>query len=386
MADIQPFRIDVPQDALDDLTARLDAVRWPTEVVAGDWRRGVPVGYLRELVDHWRAGFDWRAQEQHLNAFPQFVTEIDGQRIHFLHVRSPEPDALPLVLTHGWPGSVAEFRDVIGPLTDPVAHGGRAEDAFHVVVPSIPGFGFSGPVAGPGWTEYRVATAWAELMHRLGYGRYGAQGGDVGAGVSPALGAVAPDRVVGVHVNAATIGFMPLGPVDDDELATMTDVERARVDRIGRFMADQFGYAQIQSTRPQTLSYGLTDSPVGQLAWIVEKFAEWTDEAHPLPEQAVDRDHLLTNVMIYWLTATAGSSANIYWEGAHDPAAWAPAPPSGVPTGVAVFGQDIAIRRYAEAGHHVTHWSDFATGGHFAAMETPDLLVDDVRAFFATVR
>lgn len=386
MADIQPFRIDIPQTQLDDLAARLDAARWPSEAVENDWSRGVPVGYLRGLVEYWRSGYDWREQERRLNTFPQYVTEIDGQRIHFLHVLSPEPDALPLVLTHGWPGSIAEFLDVIGPLTDPVAHGGRAEDAFHLVIPSIPGFGFSGPVHGPGWTGTRVAAAWAELMSRLGYERYGAQGGDVGAGISPALARLVPDRVVGVHVNAATVGFMPFGPVDQDELATMSEVERSRVERIAQFMSDQFGYAQIQSTRPQTLSYGLTDSPVGQLAWIVEKFAEWTDVAHPLPEQAVDRDHLLTNVMIYWLTGTAGSSANIYWEGAHDPAGWAPVPSSGVPTGVAVFGQDIAIRRYAEPNHHITHWTDFDDGGHFAAMETPDELVGDVRAFFATVR
>jgi pimeloyl-ACP methyl ester carboxylesterase len=384
--DIQPFRIDVPQEALDELMSRLAATRWPTEVVEDDWTRGVPVGYLRALVEYWRSGFDWRVQERALNAFPQFTTEIDGQRVHFLHVRSAEPDALPLVLTHGWPGSVAEFRDVIGPLVDPVSHGGRPEDAFHVVAPSIPGFGFSAPLAGPGWTEDRVGSAWVELMSRLGYERYGAQGGDLGSGISPALGRHAPDRVVGVHVNAATVGFMPFGPVDEDELTAMTDVERGRVARIERFMGDQFGYAQIQSTRPQTLSYGLTDSPVGQLAWIVEKFAEWTDADHPLPEQAVERDHLLTDVMIYWLTATAGSSANVYWEGAHDPAGWTPVPSSGVPTGVAVFGQDISIRRYAEAGHHITHWSDFTVGGHFAAMETPDLLVGDVRAFFATVR
>jgi pimeloyl-ACP methyl ester carboxylesterase len=383
---IRRYRIEVAQAELEDLQARLAAVRWPSEVVPRDWTRGVPVDYLRGLVEYWRHDFDWRAQEARLNGFDQFTTEIDGQDIHFLHVRSPELDALPLVLTHGWPGSIAEFLEVIGPLTDPVAHGGNAADAFHLVIPSLPGFGFSGPVQGPGWTEARIATAWVELMARLGYTRYGAQGGDLGAGISPDVGRAAPDRVVGVHVNAATVGFIPWGEVDEAELATMTDTERDRVARLGHFMADQFGYAQLQSTRPQTLSYGLTDSPVGQLAWIVEKFAEWTDLAKPLPDQAVDRDHMLTNVMIYWLTGTAGSSANIYWEGAHDPTAWTPKPPSGVPTGVAAFGNDVAIRRYGEQNHNIVHWSDFPTGGHFAAMETPDLLVNDIRAFFSDLR
>lgn len=386
MNDIHPFRIDVPTTDLDDLRARLAATRWPTELVAGDWSRGVPVGYLRDLATYWQSGYDWYAQQERLNSFPQFTTEIDGQNIHFLHVRSAEPEALPLVLTHGWPGSFVEFLQIVAPLTDPVGHGGRAADAFHLVIPSVPGFGFSGPLHEPGWTETRVAATWAELMRRLGYERYGAQGGDLGAGISPDLARIAPDHVVGVHVNAATVGFMPLGPVDDAELTSMTDVERDRVGRIAAFMQDQFGYAQIQGTRPQTLSYALTDSPVGQLAWIAEKFAEWTDSAHPLPDQAVDRDHLLTNVMIYWLTGTAGSAANIYWEGMHDSAGWTPKVRSGVPTGVANFSQDVAIRRYAEPEHHIVHWSDHPTGGHFAAMETPDLLVDDIRTFFGALR
>jgi len=317
---------------------------------------------------------------------PQFLTTIDGQRIHFLHVRSPEEGALPLLLTHGWPGSVVEFLDVIGPLSDPRARGGDAADAFHLVIPSIPGFGFSSPLAGAGWDTQRVAAAFVELMARLGYERYGAQGGDYGAIVSPAVGRLAPERVVGVHVNAATAGFMPYAPPSEAELAELTDVERARVERLQHYMAEQAGYMQLQSTRPQTLAHALTDSPVGQLAWIVEKFREWTDPAAVVPEDAVPRDHLLTNVTLYWLTGTAGSSANFYYEVAHAGGWGQEIERSPVPTGVAAFSTDIAIRRYAEAANTITHWSDFDRGGHFAAMEAPDLFVGDVRAFFRTVR
>jgi epoxide hydrolase len=381
---IRPFRIDIPQADLDDLRQRLARTRWPDELPGIGWSRGVPVDYLKQLAGYWRDGYDWRKHEARLNELPQFTTTIDGQNIHFLHVRSPEPEALPLILTHGWPGSVVEFLDVIGPLADPRAHGGDPGDAFHLVIPSLPGYGLSGPTREPGWTTDRIAVAWAELMARLGYRRYGAQGGDWGAFVSPELGRIDPEHVVGVHVNAATIGFIPFGGVDPEELATFTDAEKARVERLNRFMSDQYGYFQIQATRPQTLAYGLTDSPVGQLAWIVEKFKEWTDAAAELPTDAVDRDHLLTNVMLYWLTGTAGSSAGTYYENMHA-GSWGK-PPSTTPTGVAVFAEDVAIRRYAEGGNNIVHWTDFDRGGHFAAMEAPDLLVGDVRAFFRQLR
>jgi pimeloyl-ACP methyl ester carboxylesterase len=384
-AEIRSFRIDIPQADLDDLADRLARTRWPDELPGVGWSRGVPLDYIKELAEYWREGYDWREWEAKLNSYPQFTTAIDAQNIHFLHVRSSEPDALPLILTHGWPGSVAEFMEIIGPLTDPRAHGGDPADAFHVVAPSIPGFGLSGPTREAGWTEQRVAEAWAELMRRLAYERYGAQGGDVGAGVSPKLGRVAPEKVVGVHVNAATVGFMPFPPLEESELDELSDIEKARVDRIGQFMGDMFGYAQIQSTRPQTLAYGLTDSPVGQLAWIVEKFKEWTHPRAGLPEDSVDRDHMLTNVMLYWLTATAGSSARIYYEGAHA-GGWGAPERSTVPTGVAVVSEDISIRRYAEREHNIVHWTDFDRGGHFAAMEEPDLLVGDVRTFFRGLR
>jgi pimeloyl-ACP methyl ester carboxylesterase len=382
---IRPFRVEVPQADLKDLRNRLAGTRWPDELPGVGWRYGVPLEYLKELAEYWRTTYDWRKHEARLNEFPQFITTIDGANLHFLHVRSPEADALPLIMTHGWPGSIVEFLDIIGPLTDPRAHGGDRADAFHVVVPSIPGFGFSGPTRDAGWTEGRVARAFAELMRQLGYERYGAHGGDLGAGISPELGRADAGHVVGVHVNAATIGFMPFPPLAEAELAELTDIEKDRVARIEHFMRDQFGYAQIQSTRPQTLAYGLTDSPVGQLAWIVEKFKEWTHPATDLPEAAIDRDRILTNVTIYWLTGTAGSSARIYYEGAHTNA-WGQAERSPTPTGVAAFAEDISIRRYAERGNNIVHWSDFDRGGHFAAMEAPDLLVGDVRKFFRRMR
>jgi pimeloyl-ACP methyl ester carboxylesterase len=383
--DIQPFRIDVPQADLDDLRDRLARTRWPDELPGVGWDYGVPLGYLKELAGYWRTAYDWRKQEARLNDFPQFTTTIDGAKVHFLHARSAEPNAIPLIITHGWPGSIVEFVEVIEPLTDPRAHGGDPADAFHVVAPSIPGFGFSGPTRETGWNINRVAKAWTELMRRLGYERYGAQGGDFGAIASPELGRLAPDHVIGVHVNAASVGFIPFPPVDEAELATLTDAERARVDAIQHFTTEEWGYNAIQSTRPQTLAYALTDSPAGQLAWIVEKFKAWTDNAAELPEDAVERDHILTNVMVYWLTGTAGSAARIYYENTHT-ASWAPPERSTVPTGVAVFSRDVAIRRYAERANTIVHWSEFDRGGHFAAMEAPDLLVDDVRAFFRRFR
>jgi len=371
--EIRPFRIDIPQSDLDDLRERLAGTRWPEQLPGTSWEKGAPVQELRELAEYWRDSYDWRAQEKRLNEYPQYLTEIDGQTIHFLHVVSPEPDAFPLILTHGWPGSVVEFLDVIGPLSDPRAHGGDPSTAFHLVIPSIPGFGFSRPLSSPGWDSRRTASAFASLMARLGYARYGAQGGDFGALISPDLGRVDPEHVVGVHVNAATVGFIPFGEVDESGL---TDLEKDRAARIKRFMTEGNGYFQIQGTRPQTIAYGLNDSPVGQLAWIIDKFHEW---AHV----AIDRDRVLTNVMLYWLTGTAGSAANMYYELMHS-GTWPT--PSGVPTAVAAFAHDIAIRSAAEQANTIARWTDFDTGGHFAAMESPDLLVADVREFFAGLR
>ncbi len=377
-ADIEPFRIDVPQADLDDLRDRLARTRWPDELPGAGWDYGIPLDYTRELAEYWRTGYDWRAHEARLNEFGQFTTTIDGQRIHFLHVRSAVPDALPLVITHGWPGSVAEFMNIIGPLTDPAASGGSAGDAFHLVIPSIPGYGFSGPTVDRGWDVRRVARAWAELMARLGYERYGAQGGDWGAIISRELGLTDPEHVAGVHLN-----MLITRPPED--LGELTEEEIRRLQAARDFRATGSGYNMIQSTRPQTLAYGLTDSPAGQLAWITEKFYEWTDSG--LPHEVVDRDQLLTNVTLYWLTGTAGSSARLYYE-TRQARAWNPVARSEVPTGVAVFPREIApaIRRFAEQSDNITHWSEFDRGGHFAAMEVPDLLVGDVRAFFRQLR
>ncbi|MEU9479339.1 epoxide hydrolase family protein [Streptomyces sp. NPDC048191] len=389
---LAPFRLSVPQSDLDDLHERLDRTRWPAELPGAGWEYGVPAGYLRELVRYWRHEYDWRAAEAELNRWPQFTTTIDGAHVHFAHVRSPEPQATPLLLTHGWPGSIVEFLDVVGPLTDPVAHGGDAADAFHVVVPGIPGFGLSGPTTERGWEARRVADAWVELMRRLGYERFGLQGGDWGAAISRELGRAHPGRVIGVHLNLLP-GAQAATEPTEEELAELGPEERERALRSWRrweeWSREGAGYAALQSTRPHTLAYALTDSPVGQLAWIVEKFREWAD-CEDLPEEAVDRDRLLTNVMLFWLTGTAGSSARIYYERAHttgDRTA-RPAEPSTAPTALAVFPADpqIPLRHKAERTENLVRWTEFDRGGHFAAMEEPDLLIADVRAFFRRLR
>jgi epoxide hydrolase len=381
---MRPFRIEVPQADLDDLRRRIAATRWPSEVPGVGWSRGVPVEYLKELAEYWHSSYDWRAAEERLNGYPQFITEIDGSDVHFLHVRSPEPGARPLILTHGWPGSVVEFLDVIGPLTDPAAHGGDPADAFHVVIPSIPGYGFSGPTGQTGWDIRRVARAWATLMSDLGYDRYFVQGGDWGMAISLELGLADPEHVAGVHLNF----FVTFPPDDPSAFAELDEADLARLNFGAGFADDGTGWQKIQSTRPQTLAYALTDSPVGQLAWIVEKFKEWTD-SDKAPEDAISRDDILTNVSLYWLTATAGSSAQLYYESTHLNAdyvkTWGGPWPLTMPVGVAVFPRDAAlpIRRWAERIlPTLTHWSEFDRGGHFAAMEQPELLVGDVRAFF----
>jgi epoxide hydrolase len=378
---MRPFRIEVSQSDLDDLYRRIDGTRWPDEIPGVGWDRGVPLGYLKELAGYWRSGFDWRAAEARLNEFPQFVTEIDGVNVHFLHVRSAVPDALPLILTHGWPGTVAEFLEVIGPLTDPVAHGGDVADAFHLVIPSVPGYAFSGSTGQVGWDTGRVAGAWKELMRRLGYERYAVQGGDWGMPISLRLGLADPEHVVGVHLNMC----VTFPPPDPSALEGLDEADLARLDHAARFMQDGMGYMRIQSTRPQTLSYALTDSPVGQLAWIAEKYKEWTDSP-------VNTDHILTAVSIYWLTATAGSSAQLCYESGHMTAdvvrTWAGPWPLAMPVAVASFPKDAVrpVRRFAEQiMPTLTQWTEFDRGGHFPALEQPELLVNDIRTFTRTL-
>ncbi|MBV9820698.1 MAG: epoxide hydrolase [Actinobacteria bacterium] len=381
-----PFRIEIAERELTDLGHRLARTRWPDEVGGQGWQRGVPLAYLRDLAEYWRTSFDWRAAEARLNSHPQFTTEIDGTTIHFLHVRSPEPDAVPLLLSHGWPGSVAEFLDVIGPLSDPRGHGHPEAQAFHLVIPSLPGYGFSGPLREPGWDIGRIAGAFAELMRRLGYRRYLAQGGDFGAGITLTLGAVDAEHLLGAHVNLLVLG-PSADPADTENLSAD---DQARLAKYPEFKEYGSGYMKVMATRPQTLAYSLTDSPVGQLAWIVEKFAEWTDSA-AVPEDAVDRDLMLTTVTIYWLTRTAGSSAGLYYEIApYLPIAGFPEQPqrNPVPLGVSVFGHDmfLPVRRHADRDFpDIRLWREHEHGGHFAAMEQPAVLVADLRDFAATL-
>jgi len=358
---ITPFRIAIPQADLDDLRARLTNTRRPAQVPDVGWSRGVPLEWLEELLAQWTTSYDWRETEARLNAYPQFTTEIDGQNIHFLHVRSPHENATPLILLHGWPGSVVEFLDVIEPLT-------AGDEPFHLVIPSHPNFGFTGP-AGAGWDSHRIATAYAELMARLGYERYFAQGGDFGAFIAPDLGRVDAEHVVAVHVNAATVGFMPFEAPEGD----FSEAEKVRLERRQRFMDDGGGYFQIQASRPHTLGFGLADSPAGQLAWIGEKFHDW---AHPAGSIAAR--HVLDHATLYWLTNTGSSSAQLYYESMHS-GRWPT--PSTVPTGVANFAEDVAIRRFAEQLNTIVHWAEYDRGGHFAALEVPDLFVEEVRSF-----
>ncbi|MCE7012095.1 epoxide hydrolase [Kibdelosporangium philippinense] len=378
--DITPFRIDIPQSDLDDLTDRLDLTRWTSAQLPG-WDRGVPTEELKRLATYWANGFDWRAQEQKINAFPQFQTEIDGTNVHFLHVRSPEPDAFPLILTHGWPGTFVEYLGVIAALTDPRAHGGDPADAFHLVIPSIPGFPFSGPATDAGWNDTRIAKAWAELMSRLGYERYGAAGNDAGSMITPVLARVAAEQVPAVHVTQ--VFSFPSG--DPAEFDGFGPEEYGRLGFLQRFMDEHSGFNKLQSTRPETLAHALADSPVGQLAWVMDLIRGFGD--HPAEmDKALDDDFILTVASLYWFTNTAGSSARLYYENSHQ-GEGEPAARGTVPTGVAVFAHDFkAIRPFAERDHNIVHWSEFDRGGHYSGVDAPDLLTGDLRTCFRDYR
>ncbi len=374
---VESFTIDIAQSVLDDLHQRLANTRWPDEIAGSDWAYGTDLGYLQDVCESWQH-FDWRSVETRFNAWPQLTTTIDGQRVHAIHARSPEPDAMPLIITHGWPGSIAEFLDVIEPLRDPRNHGGDPADAFHVVVPSIPGYGFSGPTQEAGWDVRRVAEAWKVLMARLGYERYGAQGGDWGSMISSQLAIVDAEHVAGIHLN------MVLGIPGDTPL---TDVEQADMARTGTFMETGSAYQQIQGKNPQTLSYGLTDSPAGMAGWITEKFHHWTHHPNGDLETAVTRDQLLANLTLYWVTGTINSSTRLYFE-SQKSGRFPPFERVEAPTGCAFFPGEIITmpEAWARNLYNVTHISRFDRGGHFAALEEPDLFIADVRAFFRTVR
>ncbi|MGH2637003.1 MAG: epoxide hydrolase family protein [Actinomycetota bacterium] len=384
-ATIVDFHIDIPDVELDDPRSRLRNTRWPEPATVDDWSQGVPLAYLHELCRSWAEEYDWRATEARLNALPQFRTVIDGLGIHFHHVRSPHVDALPLVITHGWPGSIVEFLKVIGPLTDPTASGGDVGDAFHVVCPSLPGFGFSDKPASSGWGIERIAAAWSALMSRLGYARYGAQGSDWGTGISALVGQRDREHVVGIHLTP------PLAPPDPATLDDLTGRERAALASLEHAAEWDSGYSREHATRPQTIGYALVDSPVALAAWIVEKFWAWTDcGGHP--ENVLTRDELLDNLMLYWLPRTGASSARLYWESIRRVDEWisGAAPDSvTVPTGCSIFPKELQrpSRRWAEKRFlDIRYWNELERGGHFAAFEQPELFVDEVRAFFRLVR
>ena len=385
--DIRPFRADMPDEAIADLRRRIAATRWPSRELVADRSQGVQLATSRELAGYWAADYDWRACEARLNALPQFTTEIDGVDIHFIHVKSPHADALPLIMTHGWPGSVIELLDVIGPLTDPTAHGGSADDAFDLVLPSLPGYGFSGEPAEVGWDPGRVARAWAELMHRLGYTRYVAQGGDVGASVTDAMGRQGPDGLAGIHMNllvtALGSGAMP----------TETEQERAALEQTKTFRASGFGYFLEQATRPQTIGYALLDSPAALAAWMLDHDTDAYEKISRAfvdgqPSGGLTRDHILDNISLYWLTGTGASAAREYWESGRAQAhAAGQAPPEvSLPVGFTTFPGEIfrAPRSWVEKAYpHLTYFNEADRGGHFAAWEEPELFATEIRAAFS---
>jgi pimeloyl-ACP methyl ester carboxylesterase len=383
--EVTPFRIEIPESELSDLRERVRRTCWPERETVEDWSQGVPLAYLQDLCGYWADGYDWRAAEARLNAFPQFRTVIDGLAIHLIHVRSPHEGALPLVITHGWPGSIVEFLKVIGPLTDPDSHGADAADAFHVVCPSLPGYGFSDKPAHPGWGIERIASAWSVLMRRLGYEYYGALGSDWGTSISATIGRQEPQHVVGIHL------VPPLAPPDPSTFDDLTERERAALAALERAAEWDSGYSLEHATRPQTIGYALVDSPAALCAWIIEKFWAWTDcEGHP--ENVLTRDELLDNLMLYWLPRTGASSARLYWESIRRVNEWisgATDDTVSVPAGCSIFPKELQrpSRRWAERRFlDIRYWNELDRGGHFAAFEQPALFVEEVRAFFRRVR
>jgi epoxide hydrolase len=374
---ISPFKIAIPQKELKDLQDRIKHTRWPEEISGEGWKRGMPLEYTQKLAEYWRSKYDWREQEATLNKYPQFMTEIDGQKIHFVHVRSSKPDAMPLLLCHGYPSSFVEFIPLIDRLVAPATSGDASAQAFHVIIPSLPGFGFSTPVLYPGWEITKMAKAFIQLMSELGYDRYGIHGGDVGAGICTQLCIQAGESIIGSLI-----------PTDPGAIATeytppthhLSDEEKKRHEQLKAARREDFGYIQIQSTRPQTIAYSLTDSPVGQMAWIVEKYKEWTDAARELPEDAVDIDQLLTNVSVYWFGRGGASAAHFLYEAAHAAPSWGEM--HNRPQGFVVFGYEPLVRRILDPEQTLAYWNEHDRGGHFPAMEAPDLLIGDLRSFF----
>lgn len=387
MSEIRDFRIDVGDDELDDLHKRLAETRWPDAETPDDWSQGLPLAYARELRDYWLNDYDWRAREAHFNSFPQFTTTIDGLDVHFIHSKSGNPDAAPLLVTHGWPGSVVEFHEIIEPLADPTAHGGDAADAFDVICPSLPGYGFSGKPEATGWGVGKIAEVWDTLMQRIGYDRYFAQGGDWGAAVTTAIAMQDKGQCTGIHVNMPSAG--PTQEARDNP----TERDKQAFEGGRYYNAWGSGYSKQQSTRPQTLGYGLVDSPMGQAAWIIEKFLEWTDcedaDGNKHPENVLSRDELLDNVMFYWLTATGASSARLYWESFNRTFGGGNQDKIMLPTGCSIFPKEIVPtpRSWAEQRYgNIVYWNELDKGGHFAAFEQPELFVNELRECFRLMR
>ena len=378
MSEIRKFQLEVTDAVLDDLKKRLSMTRWPNKETPEDWSQGIPLGYMKELCDYWQHEYDWRAREERLNRFPQFITEIDGVDIHFIHLPSVHQNAQPLIITHGWPGSVVEFHKVIEPLADPTAHGGNTEDAFHVVVPSLPGYGFSGKPEVTGWGIEKIADIWGELMARLGYDHYFAQGGDWGAMVTTHIGLQDKEHCDAIHLN------MPVVIPDPNTMAELTPSEQASLMSMKFYQDWDSGYSKQQSTRPQTVGYGLVDSPSGQAAWIIEKFYQWTD-CNGHPENAISRDELLDNVMMYWLSKSAASSARLYWESFKNP----PQDEVDIPTGCSIFPKEIvrpSERWIRKRFTNLKYYNELEKGGHFAAFEQPEIFLQEIRTYFRSLR
>jgi len=379
---IAPFTVNIPEADLEDLQRRLQHTRWPDQETCQDWSQGMPLAYTRELANYWATDYDWRRFERKLNSWPQFTTRIDDIDIHFIHWRSPHEDALPLIISHGWPGSVVEFHKIIDALTDPTAHGGKAEDAFHVVAPSLPGFGFSGKPATTGTSVEKIGHMWGQLMARLGYDRYVAQGGDWGSMITQSMGQTETTHCAGIHIN------MPIVAPDPETMDQLTPQEQSALEAMSFYNDWDSGYSKQQSTRPQTLAYGLADSPVGQMAWIIEKFYAWTDSEQDgvrHPENILSRDEMLDNVMMYWLNNCAASSARLYWESFGTPNL----DPITMPVGCTVFPREIfrCSRRWAlKRFSNLIHWGEPERGGHFAALEQPEIFLQEVRDCFAQLR
>jgi len=381
MSDIKPFKIKISDEELEDLNKRLAATRWPEKETVKDWSQGVPLSYIKEICDYWVNEYDWKSREEYYNTFTQFITDVDGIDIHFIHIKSPHKEAKPLIISHGWPGSIVEFHKIINPLIDPVSHGGKAEDAFHIVCPTLPGYGFSGKPSQPGTGVEKIAELWDLLMNKIGYNKYFAQGGDWGSAITISIGKQNRGSCEGIHVN------MPFAPPTKEAIENPSDRDKLAFEGLNYYQEWGSGYSKQQSTRPQTLGYGLADSPIGQASWIIEKFYEWTDcDGHP--ENILNKEELLDNIMFYWLTKSASSSARLYWE-SFGSFGGNPEEKLLIPVGCSIFPKEISRtpRSWAEQVYsNIVYWNELEKGGHFAAFEQPELFINEIRSCFRLIR